>query len=202
MAYSYNPYGESCCNCKLIWCWSVQALRAYYQRLVAETAAAQQPGFARVMGFDWETIKVRGDTRSGMPLLPSRRWAGAGGGGVCAQQQHSPGRADGTAVCCEQAQAAAPEVDLRSSPESVGGYDSEAAADFSSETGEEELEGAGVGWPEDGLLLGRVMRKLHTLQAALAVGETVILLDHPLPLVGVSIGLQKGRQQNDSLADG
>ena len=36
---------------------------------------------------------------------------------------------------------------------------------------------------------------------AIAVGETVILLHPPLPLVGVSIGLQKGRQQNDSLAD-
>ena len=29
------------------------------------------------------------------------------------------------------------------------------------------------------------------------VGETVILLHPPLPFAGVSIGLQKGRQQND-----
>ena len=37
----------------------------------------------------------------------------------------------------------------------------------------------------------------------LAVGETVILLHPPLPLVGVSIGMERGRQQNDrTLADG
>ena len=36
----------------------------------------------------------------------------------------------------------------------------------------------------------------------LAVGETVILLHTPLHLVGVSIGMKRGRQQNDSLADG
>ena len=36
----------------------------------------------------------------------------------------------------------------------------------------------------------------------LAVGETVILLYPPLPLVGVSIGTKRGRQKNDSLADG
>ena len=40
------------------------------------------------------------------------------------------------------------------------------------------------------------------VQVPAAVGEIVILLDHPRPLLGVSIGLQKGRQQNDSLADG
>ena len=38
--------------------------------------------------------------------------------------------------------------------------------------------------------------------ARLAVGETVILLHPLLPLVGVSIGIESGCQQNDSLADG
>ena len=38
--------------------------------------------------------------------------------------------------------------------------------------------------------------------ARLAVGETVILLHPPLPLVGVSIETMRERQQNDSLADG
>ena len=36
----------------------------------------------------------------------------------------------------------------------------------------------------------------------LAVGETVILLHPPLPLEGVSMWMEKGCQQNDSLADG
>ena len=35
-----------------------------------------------------------------------------------------------------------------------------------------------------------------------AVGETVILLHPPLILAGVSIGMEMGCQQNDSLADG
>ena len=35
-----------------------------------------------------------------------------------------------------------------------------------------------------------------------AVGETVILLHSPLPLVGTSIVMEWGCQQNDSLADG
>ena len=38
--------------------------------------------------------------------------------------------------------------------------------------------------------------------ALIAVGETVILLHPPLPLVGVSIVVERGCQQNDSLADG
>ena len=38
--------------------------------------------------------------------------------------------------------------------------------------------------------------------ARLAPAETVILLDPILPLVGVSIGMARGCQQNDSLADG
>ena len=35
-----------------------------------------------------------------------------------------------------------------------------------------------------------------------AVGETAILLHSPLPVVGVSIAMERGCQQNDSLADG
>ena len=38
--------------------------------------------------------------------------------------------------------------------------------------------------------------------AGLAIGETVILLHPPLPLVGVSIAMERDRQQNDSLANG
>ena len=36
----------------------------------------------------------------------------------------------------------------------------------------------------------------------LAIGETVKLLHPPLPLVGVSIDIERECQQNDSLADG
>ena len=36
----------------------------------------------------------------------------------------------------------------------------------------------------------------------LGVGETVILLHPPLPLVGISIRVSKRREQNDCLADG
>ena len=36
----------------------------------------------------------------------------------------------------------------------------------------------------------------------LAPDETVILLHPPLPLVGVSIWMEMGCQQNDSLVDG
>ena len=39
-------------------------------------------------------------------------------------------------------------------------------------------------------------------RADLAVGETVILLHPHLPLLGIAIGMERGRQQNDSLADG
>ena len=39
-------------------------------------------------------------------------------------------------------------------------------------------------------------------RAALAIGETVILLHPPLPLVGVSIDMARECQQFDSLADG
>ena len=36
----------------------------------------------------------------------------------------------------------------------------------------------------------------------LAIDETVILLHSPLPLVGISIGMERGCQQNDSLVRG
>ena len=42
----------------------------------------------------------------------------------------------------------------------------------------------------------------HRLGSHLAVGETVVLPHPPLPLVDVSIEVWRGRQQNDSLADG
>ena len=44
--------------------------------------------------------------------------------------------------------------------------------------------------------------RLGLQMANLAVGETVILLTLPLPLVGVSIDMARECQQNDSLADG
>ena len=44
---------------------------------------------------------------------------------------------------------------------------------------------------------GRSVRALN-----LVVGETVILLHPPLPSVAVSIKMERGLQQNDSLADG
>ena len=40
------------------------------------------------------------------------------------------------------------------------------------------------------------------IAAYIAVGETVILLHLPLPLVGVSIVMECERQQNDSLVNG
>ena len=48
------------------------------------------------------------------------------------------------------------------------------------------------------------MRRCHRLYHLWkAVGETVILLHPPpLPLLGVSIGIKRGCQRNDSLADG
>ena len=43
----------------------------------------------------------------------------------------------------------------------------------------------------------------HRGRVRLAVGETVILLHAPLPLVGFFIVMESGRQQNDrTLADG
>ena len=45
-------------------------------------------------------------------------------------------------------------------------------------------------------------RLTYAEAAAVAVGETVILLHPPLPLVGISIETRMERQQNDCLADG
>ena len=42
----------------------------------------------------------------------------------------------------------------------------------------------------------------HRQRPPVAVGETFILLRPPLPLVGVSTPMERGCQQNDSLADG
>ena len=49
-------------------------------------------------------------------------------------------------------------------------------------------------------VLARGRRRSCGLVAA--VGETVILLHPPLPLVGVPIAMERERQQNDSLANG
>ena len=46
------------------------------------------------------------------------------------------------------------------------------------------------------------LAELGPSAAALAVGETVIPLHTLLPLSGVSIGMEMGCHQNDSLADG
>ena len=46
------------------------------------------------------------------------------------------------------------------------------------------------------------MRYDHVDARYLAVDETVILLHPLLPLVGVSTVMERGCQQNDSLADG
>ena len=40
------------------------------------------------------------------------------------------------------------------------------------------------------------------VEDGLAVGETVILLHPPLPLVGEAMLMERGCQQSDSLADG
>ena len=50
--------------------------------------------------------------------------------------------------------------------------------------------------------IGDFHASLGDLQAARAVGETAMLLHPPLPLVGVSIAMERERQQNDSLANG
>ena len=49
---------------------------------------------------------------------------------------------------------------------------------------------------------GRANAVALTQRVHIALGETVILLHHPLPLLGVSIGIKRGCHQNDSLADG
>ena len=52
--------------------------------------------------------------------------------------------------------------------------------------------------------LGSLRRLLaeQEVLARLAVGETVVLLHPPLPLVGVSMAMERERQQNDSLVNG
>ena len=49
---------------------------------------------------------------------------------------------------------------------------------------------------------GNQCREVSSMRPRLAVGETVILLHPPLPLLGVSTGIQMGRQQSDSFVDG
>ena len=49
-------------------------------------------------------------------------------------------------------------------------------------------------------LLQLPLQLWHGLQVA--IGETFILLHLSLPSVGGSIGIERGRQQNDNLADG
>ena len=49
---------------------------------------------------------------------------------------------------------------------------------------------------------GSLHGPLHCIGALAAVGETAILLHPPLLFAGVSTGMWRGRQQNDSLADG
>ena len=58
-----------------------------------------------------------------------------------------------------------------------------------------------------GFLPERCLERLPALyepwEALVAVGETVILLHPPVPLSGVSMGINRGCRQNDrSLADG
>ena len=56
-----------------------------------------------------------------------------------------------------------------------------------------------AGWPPH---TGPVVLDVLEHEAMLAVGETVILLHPPLPLVGVSTGINRGCHQNDSLVNG
>ena len=47
-----------------------------------------------------------------------------------------------------------------------------------------------------------ILLRLTDFSAYLAVGEIVILLHPPLPVLGVSMGMERERLQNDSLANG
>ena len=47
-----------------------------------------------------------------------------------------------------------------------------------------------------------ILLRLTDFSAYLAVGEIVILLHPPLPVLGVSMGMERERLQNDSLTDG
>ena len=51
------------------------------------------------------------------------------------------------------------------------------------------------------IALLRLNESVPSSVATLAVGETVILLHPPLPVLGVSIVMERGRPQNESLAD-
>ena len=55
---------------------------------------------------------------------------------------------------------------------------------------------------ECGMTSGPRVPQSASRTGSLAVGETVILLHPPLPPVGVSIGMERGRQQNHSLVNG
>ena len=46
------------------------------------------------------------------------------------------------------------------------------------------------------------LRSRPSMHCRLAAGETVILLQPPLPLVGVATGMERGRRRNGSLANG
>ena len=66
------------------------------------------------------------------------------------------------------------------------------------------LRGPAPGAGANSSCAGCALSRRDHLQEALglAIGETVILLHSPLPLVGVSIVMMRECQQNDSLADG
>ena len=46
-----------------------------------------------------------------------------------------------------------------------------------------------------------INQRSQRFAVAVAIGEAVVLLHPPLPLSGVSVGMERARQQNDSLAD-
>ena len=71
--------------------------------------------------------------------------------------------------------------------------------------GVQRLDLIGIGLLAGDLVSDRLFLRNHVGRrrlVLLAVGETVILLHPPLPLVGVSIAMERERQQNDSLANG
>ena len=68
-------------------------------------------------------------------------------------------------------------------------------------TGPDALRDAGYDdWHQAGRSGGGAQVGLPPV--SIAIGETVILLTPPLPLVGVSIDMARECEQNDSLADG
>ena len=66
------------------------------------------------------------------------------------------------------------------------------------------LRGERRGERRGGCIWWREVESEQQIQSAAhgAVGETVILLRPPLPLAGVSIAMERDRQQSDSLANG